>query len=576
MLGFVAIGGDDLDAHRVQPEPHTMGPTVSDRIDLDQGCIVRTTNPKFLDDKVLAADDEAAVALDGVIFNLAALRQAEDAPDNFQTLKRLYQQHGDTFFTHLRGEWAGALYDRARRRWVAFTNQTASKPLFYYARDGLFACSTQFDVLAQVLRDLGRGLTLDEFGAYCLLTYGYMIEDATLVSEIRKLKAGQYLTYEGGQVRVEEWLRLCNEPYLTDSKEDIIERVDDLFKQAVAMQYEKDRACGYDHLATLSGGLDSRMNVMVAQELGYRPQVVMTFSQTGYWDMRIANRIARDLGLEFIFYALDGGDYLHRVFFDAVRASGGLVLYGGSAHLLSALKRLDTSRVGMLHTGMIGDAVLGSFLTGVETAQATLPAGAYSTVLLDRIASDVQAAMNRYETEDEFLMYNRGCNGALNGNWTTYQVTECTSPFLDVEFLTYCMRIPRLFRNKEQIYIDWIMAKHPAADRYVWEKTRGARPSDGPVMRFVKKYLWAASVLGRGRWDLVSMNPLKSWEKTNATLMAFMEAYWRDHAEVLDDYPELRRDCERLFRFEGSWKRGSILDKTQVMTLVEAIRMIWQ
>jgi len=576
MLGFLAVCGEAIEAGSVRPRVHTIGPTVSDRIDLEGVSLSRTTNPKFLDDKVLADDDEVAVALDGVAFNFEALRQAEDAPDNFQTLKRLYEQHGDTFFTHLRGEWAGALYDRARRRWVAFTNHTASKPLFYYARDGLFACSTQFDVLALVLRDLGRGLTLDEFGAYCLLTYGYMIEDATLVSDIRKLKAGQYLTYEGGEVRVEDWLRLCNEPYLTESKEDIFERLDDLFRQAVAMQYEKDRACGHEHLATLSGGLDSRMNVMVADELGYRPQVVVTFSQTGYWDERIANRIARDLGLEYIFYALDGGHYLGRTIHDATRAAGGLVLYSGSAHMLSALRRLDMGRVGMLHTGMLGDAVLGSYLPSVAVTKADPTSGAYSSFLVDRVASDVQHAIDRYASEEEFLMHNRGFNSMHNGHWVANLMTEATSPFLDIEFLSYSLRIPRAMRYKEQIYIDWIMAKHPAADRYAWEKTRGARPSDGPAMQFIKRHVWAAAVLGRGRWDLVSMNPFKSWEKTNAALMAFIEAYWRDNAEVLDDYSQLRRDCERLFRAKGSWKRGSILGKTQVMTLVEAVRMIWE
>lgn len=244
--------------------------------------------------------------------------------------------------------------------------------------------------------------------------------------------------------------------------------------------------------------------------------------------------------------------------------------------MLSAVRRLDMGRVGLLHTGMLGDAVLGRDLPSVEVTQADPTYRAYSSFLVDRVASDVQRAINRYATEDEFQMYNRCFNGQHNGHWVASLMTEASSPFMDAEFLSYCMHIPRAMRYKQQIYLDWVLAKHPAADRYVWEKTRGTRPSQGPVMRFVKKYLWAASVLGRGRWDLVSMNPLKSWEKTNAALMEFMEAYWRDHAEVLDDHPELRRDCDRLFRSEGSWNRGSILEKTQVMTLVEAIRMIWE
>ena len=184
------------------------------------------------------------------------------------------------------------------------------------------------------------------------------------------------------------------------------------------------------------------------------------------------------------------------------------------------------------------------------------------------MAPDVERILQSYETEDEFLMYNRAFNGALNGNWTTYQLTECASPFLDRDMLVYAMRIPRALRCKEQIYRDWILAKHPGAARYMWEKAK-AKVGDPALVARLKRYAWMAGIVLRGRWDQVSMNPFKHWYKANPALRTFVLDYWRDHAPLLDAYPDLREDCRSLFE-EGP--RG-FLEKAQVMTLLAAMEM---
>jgi hypothetical protein len=46
-----------------------------------------------------------------------------------------------------------------------------------------------------------------------------------------------------------------------------------------------------------------------------------------------------------------------------------------------------------------------------------------------------------------------------------------------------------------------------------------------------------------------------------------MDDYFRQNIYVLEDYRELKNDCEELFH------NGNILEKAQAMTLLEAIHL---
>jgi len=575
MPGLLAIVGREIDFSRLALKHEAMGPLVSDSQTFPGACLSRFTNPKFLKDKVFQGDDEVAVALEGVVYNFAQLQQQYGCEDYFQTVKMMYRKKGDTFFKEFNGDFSGMLYDKAAQRWVMFTNHTGSKPLYFYHADGLFVCSSQFDVVSRVLRSVGRRFSLDVFGAYCLLSFAFMLEDHTLISEVKRLKPGHYLTLDQGRVSVSPYLRFHNTPEVRESKDDIIEHLDMLFRTAVARQYDKDREYGYEHLSTLSGGMDSRTNLWIAYEMGYRPLIALTFAQNNYLDERIAKRIAADMKIEFLFYSLNHGHYLKPIFRDAVRANGGLVLFSGAAHLLSALRRVSMRDVGSLHMGQVGDAVLGSFLQSPRPCKASFASGAYSPHLLDRIGSEVRSLIEAYESEDTYLMYSRGFNGALNGNWTAYQYTEVASPFMDPEVLDYAMRIPRPLRYQRRIYLDWLLKKYPGSTRYTWEHAK-ARPCDPLWWQKVSHLMWQARIVLTRNWDQMSMNPFYHWYKSNEELRNWIDGYWTENHHVLDPYPELKKDCDDLYHQSGRLFCGPLAAKTQIMTLLEAIKLHWE
>ena len=168
-----------------------------------------------------------------------------------------------------------------------------------------------------------------------LLTYGYMLEDNTLIKEIRKLPAGHYVVIDKSGFRMKTYFEIDNEPDYTLKEDEIIEELDSLFRKAVRLEFDKDKEYGYRDLASLSGGLDSRMTVWVAHEEGYDDILIYTFSQSDYLDEKIAKKIAADLSYEFLFKSLDNGvclmidDMVRR----QVEINFGNCLYSGNAHV---------------------------------------------------------------------------------------------------------------------------------------------------------------------------------------------------------------------------------------------------
>ena len=94
------------------------------------------------------------------------------------------------------------------------------------------------------------------------------------------------------------------------SLNEYIENLDYYFKLAIKRQFDKDVEYGYQHAVSLSGGLDSRMTSLVANENGFTNQFNFTFSQINYLDEIISKSIASDYGHDYCFIPLDNGEYL--------------------------------------------------------------------------------------------------------------------------------------------------------------------------------------------------------------------------------------------------------------------------
>lgn len=532
--------------------------------------IEQFTITKFLAEKICQEDENFIIVTDGVLLNLNQLQQKYQVDDVFSLLKTLYTSKGKTFVNELRGDYSGLIFDKSTNTCFVFTNHTGSKRIFYLLHGDYFICSSDLAEISHLMDEFGIDKTLNEHAAYFLLTNGFMLEEHTLVAQVKRLMPGNFLIFENNKLEIANYFHLKNIHKTTDSKKQIIDNIDALFGNAVRLQFEKDKAYGYGHAATLSGGLDSRMTILVAHKIGYTNQLNFTFSQEGYLDEKIARKIARDYGHEFIFKSLGSGDYLKEID-PTVRLNDGLVIYYGGVHVLDAIRRIDLKNYGLVHTGLIGDAVIGSFLSAPQTVKPGITDGMYSTVLADAIKAKLTEITGQYENEELYKFYSRAFLGAMNGNYIFDQVSHAVSPFLDVDFLSYCYSIPDELKYKQQIYIEWIKVKHRDFARYPWEKTGVSPLKSNNILKYTDlRYYQRMSLkfFDKLSGKLKSgMNPFDFWLTENKTLATYLEQYFQQHIILLEYNSTLQEDCIRLF------KTGNAGEKFQVLTLLSALKL---
>jgi len=455
-----------------------------------------------------------------------------------------------------------------------FTNQIGDKKVFFYRRGEELYFSSDLQALLKMLHQADIGLSLDVNSAYSLLSYGFMLEDNTLLKEVKRLKAGQILRRERGKCELYDYYRLDNTKPLQISFDDAVEELDKRFREAIRREYDKDREYGLRHLAGLSGGLDARMALWVARDMGYDPITTYTIGQTGCEDDRVAKEMADYLKTEHMFKSLDHGLFLYELE-KTTAINPGMCLYYGMAHIYSMLRNLNMDDFGISHSGQLGDVVIGSFIKKYQPGQA-LPVhigGTYSDGLSDKVCCNYEGFAN----QELFLIYTRGFSGCLQGNNTSQHFgTEVGSPFCDVDLLDFCFSLPLEYRVGHRLYFAWLRRKYPHAADFKWI-SQNCYINDGPLMNFVHKFPRRAKnqirrVLGKpmigSTFSKQHMNPLDLWYQDNSELRKFMDGYLEHNLSQLDIAPELRSDCLQHYR------GGMTTAKVQVLSLLESVKQL--
>lgn len=546
---------------------------------------------KFMNDRLFIDNENYLIVLEGVVLNNKELITKYNASTWYEAVITMYKSLGNDFFKDFRGSFSGIFYDKKQDKWLIYTNHIGDKQVFQYKiDDNNFIFASEIGFIVDTCKLNNFPLSIDKNGAYFSLTHGFCIEDLTLIKEIRKLPAGHYLKIENKTIEEIQYHCFSNKPKKM-SQQEAIEGIDKYFRQAIKRAFEKDKEYGYKHIACLSGGLDSRMTVMVAHKMGYTEQLNITYSQSGYLDFSIAQQIAIDLHHDWLFKPLDGGDFITKSkFLTSLTYGSGFML--GHGNSLESLINYDN--YGIIHTGQIGDAILGTFFKKLDY-QNDYKVGdaAYSHELISRLKDYNFKYI--YSNNEIFCLYTRAFTGANQGLLTFQENSESYSPFTDVDFLEYAYSIPLELRFNHKIYFDWIIEKYPIAADYIWEKIgKKIKPIDNnPKTMMVlgykiphvldynrfTKYL-IGFVLRRiglrkktkGYKTSVNktkehMNPVDYWYNTNPKIKQFMDVFWNENNECIPDN-QLKQDMSHLF------KECVVYDKLQCLSVLSAIKMI--
>ena len=531
-------------------------------INNDKYIIKRNTISKFLDDKIFYEDVEHIIITEGVILNKKHLIKKYNKPDFISTVKEMCNNN-ETFFNEFRGSFSGAIYYKHLDTWIIYTNHIGDKALFYYNSNADFIIGSQLNYIKDTMNELKIQMTLDKKAVNYMLTYAFMGGDNTYANEIKRLEPGSYIKIEHGKISITNYFKFsCNMYDLSDKTEnEIVDLLDEKFRKAIALEYDKDLEYGYRHLADLSGGLDSRMNVWVARNLGYKNLLNITYCQSNYLDKIIAKQISEYLKNELIFKTLDDASFIYDID-EIVSMNYGLSYYAGITGGKRLLNNINIKQFGVEHTGQAGDVVISTFMKTKEEKNDKVLSGAYSYKLIEKLDMD---DMKKYENKEIYLIYIRLFNGALCTHLIRQNYTEVASPFLDIDFFNFCLSIPIGFRINHKIYKKWIIEKYPEAANFKWEKI-GSKITDSKIKVTFNRVKSKLIRIFGGNSNKNSMNPFDYWYQNDKVIYNFINQYFCDNIDNSKIDDELRNSITYLFN------EGTTIEKLQALTVLSAVK----
>jgi asparagine synthase (glutamine-hydrolysing) len=252
------------------------------------------------DQPMSSADGSLSLIFNGEIYNYRELRGELEArgltfrtASDTEVLLRSYEAYGVECLRHLRGMFAFALWDGARRRLLLARDRVGIKPMVY-AWDGrrlLFGSE-----IKALLQDPSVSRDLDWEALRDYLVFHYVPSPRTIFQSIRKVPPGSYLLLEEGREPVVRryW----------DLRFDPVERPDAEWveglrwhlQDAVRSHMVSDVPIG----AFLSGGVDSGSVVALMARASTAP--IRTFSigfdEAAFDELAYARQVAQRYGTD--------------------------------------------------------------------------------------------------------------------------------------------------------------------------------------------------------------------------------------------------------------------------------------
>lgn len=475
-----------------------------------------TYNKQFSADKIEYRDNESIILLDGCILNLSELMNAYKTKDNSLLIKQLWGEYGDEMTQHLKGSFVLVFYDLNERKLFIAHDRLSKRPLYYYYSDGLFAFSSRFEELVCLLKKEQINLTPDRLGIAMMLQSGFLWENCTYVNEISCLREYESLLVQNQKlvlIKVEKpSFGSCQ-----DTEDEALQHFNDLFTQAIKLQYKKNEDNGYAQLATLSGGMDSRSALMAAIKSGYIDIACVTYAQSGSDDYDISRRIAYDNNLDYFFYPLDSARFMAMPQ-ERVALNEGMHTYYGSTGAYTVFHQISDTKYGIIHCGLLGGEQLGdqypvAYLRNISN----IFTGNALPLCDDTLCKRYNDLISNYSSEDELelIMHTRGCKNLFRMGQDRF---ELFSPFMDEDVYEYLFSLPIDMKFGRLFYCKWMNQYMPNAYKTTFFNALVPKSAVDLKYKVLRQRALARLNMTLHRTSKTEMNPITYWLTSNKAL----------------------------------------------------------
>lgn len=522
---------------------------------------------RFEKDKLFYDYDQFLIVLDGVLLNKLELYAEYKVNTMNDLFLHLYEEYKTLLVQRLRGPFSGVIFEKTQNKLTAFCNQTGDTHIFYFYNKEHFILSTNFNDIVKYLKNNRIEYHFGEQAVKYMLTYGYLIDENTFITEVYRLRPGRLLVFYGNSIMEEIYHRFSNIRCLDITIDQAIELLDEGFKEAVKRCFDKDLEYGYTHhLADMSGGLDSRMVNWVARSLGYTNITNLSYSQSGTNEQKFACKASNALKNKLIFKQLDDISFLYEIE-EILLKNYGMASYPGITGGNQLLGSINMNLFGLEHTGQLGDVVIGSY---VSELYHTLP-DEKSYRMSDKLSFEVKDLKN-FPNQELYIFYTRGMEAILSTHSIRRDYTIAVSPFIDVDFLELCFSIPLEYRVNHRLYYAWVKKKYPEALK-IKSTTLKSETKAERALIFLKlayhrlKYesnvrLYNLRIKKEFKAPYNNMNPFKYWYATNPDLRLFIDHYYNNSIQLIEGDSKIRQDIVTVF------ENGNISEKFAALTVL--------
>ncbi len=208
------------------------------------------------------------IAFNGEIYNYKEIREdlkkigySFKSSSDTEVILAAFKEWGKECVKIFNGMFAFAIYDSKNQELFIARDRAGEKPLFYCADQNSISFSSE---LKGLIKNKKITREVDKKSLDCFLSFGFVPGKKCIYSEINKLEAGSWLTFNtsSGKIVLEKYWEIPNSANKFKRENDLLTEFGSLFNESVAKQLEADVPVG----VLLSGGLDSSLVTAVASK----------------------------------------------------------------------------------------------------------------------------------------------------------------------------------------------------------------------------------------------------------------------------------------------------------------------
>jgi len=209
-------------------------------------------------------------------------------PSNAGYLVHLYEENEGEFIQSLNGWFSGVLIDLRKKEVVLFNDRFGMQRIYYHAGKDVFYFSSEAKSILKVCPETKE---LEMKGLSEVISFGCVLENRTLFSEIFLLPPGSNWIFKNGALKREEqyfapdvWEK---QPLL--GKEDFYKHLRATFLKLLPRYFDTEQKIAL----SLTGGLDTRM-IMASKDLAPNELPCYTFGgmYRDCFDVKVARKVA--------------------------------------------------------------------------------------------------------------------------------------------------------------------------------------------------------------------------------------------------------------------------------------------